>query len=67
MTDNLTDYHEQDSRGESSLLEELQEIPDDRLSLIDELINASVSQIDRQIEENVVNFKFHQKTIFSHH
>ena len=33
----------------------------DRLSLIDELINESVQQIDKQIEENVVsNLKMFQ-------
>ena len=60
MIDNLTDYHEQeltDSRGNDDDEElELLERPDesDRLSLIDELINESVQQIDKQIEENVV-------------
>ena len=64
MIDNLTDYHEQeltDSRGNDDDEEELEllERPDesDRLSLIDELINESVQQIDKQIEENVVRYK----------
>ena len=64
MIDNLTDYHEQeltDSRGDDEIpLEELEllERPGsetDRLSLIDELINESVQQIDKQIEQNVVS------------
>ena len=63
MIDNLTDYHEQeltDSRdddeiplGELELLERPRS-ETDRLSLIDELINDSVQQIDKQIEQNVV-------------
>ncbi|CBY12040.1 unnamed protein product [Oikopleura dioica] len=64
VIDNLTDYHEQeltDSRSDEAIpLEELEllERPaseSDRLSLIDELINESVQQIDKQIEENTAS------------